>query len=69
MTEITDDDLFRVMLGVMTIHVLKQIHGEDWKEALRVAAHGTSPPHLVVDEEMVNLYDEIDEMLQKKASP
>ena len=66
MMEIDEDDLFRVILGVMTVHVLKQIHGEQWRGALRKAAHGTSPPHLVVDEEMVDLYDELDRFLEEK---
>lgn len=63
--KIDEDDLLRVILGVMSVHVLKQLHGDDWKNALRQAAHSTSPPHLVVDEEMANLYDELDEMLGK----
>ena len=59
-----ENDLMRVMLGVMTVHILKQIHGEQWRDALREAAHGTSPPHLVVDEEMVDLYDELERALK-----
>lgn len=59
-----ENDLMRVMLGVMTVHILKQIHGEQWRDALREAAHGTSPPHLVVDEVMVDLYDELERALK-----
>ena len=63
--EINEDDLARVILGVMIIHVLKQLHGAEWKDALRQVAHGTSPPYLVVDEEMTALYDELDEKLRE----
>ena len=53
--EINEDDLSRVILGVMLVHVLKELHGAEWKDALRRVAQGTSPPHLVVDEEMIAL--------------